>query len=86
MSEGEVSEPLWRDVFLYFLLPGFINVGGPVAQITMMYNHLVEKPHWFLNHNKLLLRPNSQKIKRILRMFPVEREITDCWKCCPPLF
>jgi chromate transporter len=46
MSEAEVSEPLWRDVFLYFLLLGFINVGGPVAQITMMYNHMVEKRHW----------------------------------------
>ena len=40
------AEPLWRDVFLYFLLLGFINVGGPVAQITMMYNHMVEKRHW----------------------------------------
>jgi chromate transporter len=46
MSEDDVSEPLWRDVFLYFLLLGFINVGGPVAQITMMYNHMVEKRHW----------------------------------------
>jgi len=25
---------------------GFVNVGGPVAQITMMYNHMVEKRHW----------------------------------------
>lgn len=46
MSEEDVSEPSWRDVFLYFLLLGFINVGGPVAQITMMYNHMVEKRHW----------------------------------------
>ncbi len=38
--------PSWRDVFLYFLLLGFINVGGPVAQITMMYNHMVERRHW----------------------------------------
>ena len=36
----------WREVFLYFLLLGFINVGGPVAQITMMYNHMVERRHW----------------------------------------
>ena len=41
-----MNEPLWRDVFLYFLLLGFVNVGGPVAQITMMYNHMVEKRHW----------------------------------------
>jgi chromate transporter len=45
-GEFDVSEPLWRDVFLYFLLLGFINVGGPVAQITMMYNHMVERRHW----------------------------------------
>src|SRR5919199_3013927 len=38
--------PAWREVFLYFLLLGFINVGGPVAQITMMFNHMVEKRKW----------------------------------------
>ena len=38
--------PAWREVFLYFLLLGFINVGGPVAQITMMFNHMVEKRRW----------------------------------------
>ena len=38
--------PSWREVFLYFLALGFINVGGPVAQITMMYNHMVERRHW----------------------------------------
>jgi chromate transporter len=38
--------PSWREVFLYFLTLGFINVGGPVAQITMMYNHMVERRHW----------------------------------------
>src|SRR3989449_7310848 len=38
--------PSWRDVFLYFLLLGFVNVGGPVAQITMMYNHMVERRKW----------------------------------------
>jgi chromate transporter len=43
----ELSHMLsWREVFLYFLMLGFINVGGPVAQITMMYNHMVEKRHW----------------------------------------
>src|SRR5215212_9037694 len=35
-----------REVFLYFLLLGFINIGGPVAQITMMYNKMVERSHW----------------------------------------
>jgi chromate transporter len=33
-------------VFLYFLFLGFVNIGGPVAQITMMFNHMVEKRHW----------------------------------------
>jgi chromate transporter len=38
--------PSWREVFLYFLSLGFVNIGGPVAQITMMYNHMVEQRHW----------------------------------------
>jgi chromate transporter len=38
--------PASREVFLYFLLLGFINVGGPVAQITMMFNHMVERRGW----------------------------------------
>jgi chromate transporter len=40
------SMPSWREVSLYFLMLGFINIGGPVAQITMMYSHMVEKRHW----------------------------------------
>jgi len=38
--------PSWREVFLYFLFLGIVNVGGPVAQITMMYNHMVERRCW----------------------------------------
>src|SRR6266496_3034705 len=47
-NEPELSHqmPSWREVFLYFLFLGFVNVGGPVAQITMMYNHMVEKRKW----------------------------------------
>jgi chromate transporter len=46
-GEGERDQmPSWREVFLYFLMLGFVNVGGPVAQITMMYNHMVERQHW----------------------------------------
>jgi chromate transporter len=41
--------PAWREVFLYFLMLGFVNVGGPVAQITMMFNHMVERKHWLSN-------------------------------------
>ena len=44
-SDGD-RMPSWREVFLYFLFLGFVNVGGPVAQITMMYNHMVEKRKW----------------------------------------
>jgi chromate transporter len=38
--------PSWREVFLYFLFLGFVNIGGPVAQITMMFNYMVEKHQW----------------------------------------
>src|SRR5215213_8618634 len=53
MNEQEISNtnrdeqmPAAREVFLYFLLLGFINIGGPVAQITMMYTKMVERSHW----------------------------------------
>lgn len=47
IREGDSDQmPSWREVFLYFLMLGFINIGGPVAQITMMYNHMVERRHW----------------------------------------
>src|SRR3954466_7809542 len=45
LDEGH-QMPAWREVFLYFLTLGFVNVGGPVAQITMMFNHMVERRHW----------------------------------------
>src|SRR2546421_3484249 len=45
-SDADDQMPPWREVFLYFLVLGFMNIGGPVAQITMMYNHMVEKRHW----------------------------------------
>src|SRR5438477_1298505 len=38
--------PERREVFLYFLMLGFINIGGPVAQITMMFNDMVERRGW----------------------------------------
>lgn len=49
LQEAEPDDhqmPSWREVFLYFLMLGFINIGGPVAQITMMYNHMVERKGW----------------------------------------
>src|SRR5215831_11301826 len=45
-DEADHQMPAWREVFLYFLFLGFVNVGGPVAQITMMFNHMVEKRKW----------------------------------------
>jgi len=45
-AEDGHQMPSWREVFLYFLFLGFVNVGGPVAQITMMYNHMVDKRKW----------------------------------------
>src|SRR6184192_2168744 len=45
-SESSHQMPSWREVFLYFLFLGFVSVGGPVAQITMMYNHMVERRKW----------------------------------------
>ncbi len=45
-TDDEHEMPSWREVFLYFLFLGFVNVGGPVAQITMMFNHMVEKRKW----------------------------------------
>jgi chromate transporter len=45
-SNADHQMPSWREVSLYFLFLGFVNVGGPVAQITMMFNHMVEKRRW----------------------------------------
>jgi chromate transporter len=45
-SNADHHMPSWREVFLYFLFLGFVNIGGPVAQITMMFNHMVEKRRW----------------------------------------
>ena len=45
-SAPDHQMPSWREVFLYFLFLGFVNIGGPVAQITMMFNHMVEKRRW----------------------------------------
>lgn len=45
-SDADDHMPSWREVFLYFLFLGFVNIGGPVAQITMMFNHMVEKRRW----------------------------------------
>ncbi|HZS16893.1 MAG TPA: chromate efflux transporter [Candidatus Udaeobacter sp.] len=46
IDDDAAQMPSWREVFLYFLFLGFVNIGGPVAQITMMFNHMVEKRRW----------------------------------------
>src|SRR5215211_756409 len=46
IPDQDEQMPGAQEVFLYFLLLGFINIGGPVAQITMMYNKMVERSHW----------------------------------------
>src|ERR1700745_1838986 len=58
----------WREVFLYFLFLGFVNVGGPVAQITMMFNHMVEKRRW-------LSKDRFVKIMAFCHMLPGPRAL-----------
>ncbi len=55
--------PSWGKVFSYFFLLGFINIGGPVAQITMMFNHMVEKQCW-------LTKDRFTKIMAFCHMLP----------------
>src|SRR5947207_10313398 len=62
-SEQSHQLPPWREVFLYFLFLGFVNIGGPVAQITMMFNHMVEKREW-------LTKDRFVKIMAFCHMLP----------------
>ena len=38
--------PTRAEVFRYFLGLGFVNIGGPVAQITMLFQGIVERRRW----------------------------------------
>ena len=62
-ASEQTQMPTWREAFLYFLFLGFVNVGGPVAQITMMFNHMVEKRKW-------LSRDRFVKIMGFCHMLP----------------
>ncbi len=62
-NDEDHQMPPWREVFLYFLFLGFVNVGGPVAQITMMYNHMVERRQW-------LTKDRFVKIMAFCHMLP----------------
>jgi chromate transporter len=69
MNQGPATKqnsddlPPWREMFLYFLFLGFVNIGGPVAQITMMFNHMVEKRRW-------LTKDRFVKIMAFCHMLP----------------
>jgi len=43
-GQPEASEAI--GVFGYFFRLGFVNIGGPVAQLAMMYDHFVERARW----------------------------------------
>ena len=43
---GGTRSPTRGEVFRYFLGLGFVNIGGPVAQITMLFQGIVEKRRW----------------------------------------
>jgi chromate transporter len=62
-SNADHQMPSWREVSLYFLFLGFVNIGGPVAQITMMFNHMVEKRQW-------LTKDRFVKIMAFCHMLP----------------
>ena len=42
----DVVAPTSREVLTYFFRLGFVNIGGPVAQLTMMYDQFVERGRW----------------------------------------
>ncbi len=43
---------LWQ-AFAYWLKLGFISLGGPAGQISMMHQELVEKRRWISEHRFL---------------------------------
>ncbi|HUQ16662.1 MAG TPA: chromate efflux transporter [Candidatus Saccharimonadales bacterium] len=46
-DEGtRIAAPDAEGVFSYFFRLGFVNIGGPVAQLAMMYDHAVDRAHW----------------------------------------
>ncbi|MDO9243347.1 MAG: chromate transporter, partial [Rhodocyclaceae bacterium] len=45
--------PTLGEAFKYWLKLGFIAFGGPVGQISMMHNELVERRRWLSEHRFL---------------------------------
>lgn len=46
LAVGPDRAPSRAEVLRYFLGLGFVNIGGPVAQITMLFQGIVERRRW----------------------------------------
>ena len=46
VAVDRAPRPSRGEVFRYFLGLGFVNIGGPVAQITMLFQGIVERRRW----------------------------------------
>ncbi|MDO9601824.1 MAG: chromate transporter, partial [Rhodocyclaceae bacterium] len=61
--------PTLGEAFQYWLKLGFIAFGGPVGQISMMHNELVERRRWLSEHrflhalNYCMLLPGPEAIQ-----------------------
>jgi chromate transporter len=61
--------PTLGEAFPYWLKLGFISFGGPVGQISMMHNELVERRRWLSEHrflhalNYCMLLPGPEAIQ-----------------------
>src|SRR4030095_10759832 len=51
--DSEDRMPPWREVFLYFLFLGFVNIGGAVAEITIVVEPIVEKRRRLFQHRSI---------------------------------
>lgn len=45
-TAGQAAASQAVGVFGYFFRLGFVNIGGPVAQLAMLYEHTVERARW----------------------------------------
>jgi chromate transporter len=65
-----MSNVSFKEAFLFWLKLGFISFGGPVGQIAIMHEYLVEKKKWIteekflhaLNYCMLLPGPEAQQL------------------------
>ncbi len=69
-SSPSICPPSFKNAFRFWLKLGFINFGGPAAQIAIMHQELVEKKKWIdetrflyaLNYCMLLPGPEAQQL------------------------